>query len=113
MARLVPHKSVVSRLIAWNYLKERPIPLEELDSNLREAALPTVGYVVMLSAATLIATLGLVANNTAVIVGAMIIAPLMNPIMSIMSMTFGMTTGDWKLVGSSSSSSPSPSQTVD
>jgi uncharacterized hydrophobic protein (TIGR00271 family) len=98
MSQTTTKKSFVSRLIGWDTWVDQPIPLKELDSNLREAALPTTGYVVMLSAATFIATLGLVANNTAVIVGAMIIAPLMNP---IMTMTLGMTRGDWKLVGGS------------
>ena len=44
--------------------------------------------------ATIIATLGLYANSAAVIIGAMIVAPLMNP---ILSMSFGIVTANWRL----------------
>ena len=44
--------------------------------------------------ASVIATLGLYANSTAVIIGAMIVAPLMNPILSI---SFAIVTANWKL----------------
>ena len=47
----------------------------------------------MISAAV-IATLGLLVNSAAVIIGAMIVAPLMNP---ILSMAFAIVTGNWKL----------------
>ncbi|WP_051358223.1 DUF389 domain-containing protein [Rubidibacter lacunae] len=48
----------------------------------------------MLAAAATIATLGLIADSTAVIIGAMIVAPLMNP---ILSMAYSITTGNWTL----------------
>lgn len=38
--------------------------------------------------------MGLLANSTAVIIGAMIVAPLMNP---ILSMAFAIVTANWKL----------------
>ncbi|MGB7085664.1 MAG: hypothetical protein WBD47_08920 [Phormidesmis sp.] len=52
------------------------------DSLLEEAELD-IDYVVLTLGACLIATLGLLSNSTAVIIGAMLIAPLMLPIRSV------------------------------
>ena len=43
----------------------------------------------------MIATLGLISNSTAVVIGAMIVAPLMDPILSL---AFGLTISDNRLV---------------
>ena len=43
---------------------------------------PDLKYVAMLAFAGLIALFGLLQNSTAVIIGAMLISPLMNPILS-------------------------------
>lgn len=51
----------------------------------------TAGYFLMLTLANLIALSGLITNNTAVIIGAMLISPLMGPILSA---GFSFTTGD-------------------
>ena len=64
------------------------------DSLMDEAAL-NIDYVVLIVGACLIATLGLLSNSAAVIIGAMLIAPLMLP---IRSMAFGILEGDWALV---------------
>lgn len=64
------------------------------DSLLQEAELD-YDYVVLIVGACLIATLGLLANSAAVIIGAMLVAPLMLP---IRSMAFGVLEGDLDLV---------------
>lgn len=64
------------------------------DSLLEEAELD-YDYVVLIVGACLIATLGLLSNSAAVIIGAMLIAPLMLP---IRSMAFGILEGDLELV---------------
>ena len=64
------------------------------DSLLDEAELD-YDYVVLIVGACLIATLGLLSNSAAVIIGAMLIAPLMLP---IRSMAFGILEGDLELV---------------
>ena len=46
------------------------------------AARPSVGYYLMLALSAALATLGLICDSAAVIIGAMIIAPLMNPIVA-------------------------------
>ncbi|NJM96774.1 MAG: DUF389 domain-containing protein [Phormidesmis sp. RL_2_1] len=64
------------------------------DSLMDEAEL-NIDYVVLILGACLIATLGLLANSAAVIIGAMLVAPLMLPIRSI---AFGILEGDWVLM---------------
>ena len=54
-----------------------------LRQRLDEISTLTVEFLVLLSASTLIATLGLFQNSAAVIIGAMIIAPLMKPLMGL------------------------------
>lgn len=50
---------------------------------LRESAKATPSYLMLMVLATLLATFGLFANSTPVIIGAMILAPLMGPIISM------------------------------
>ncbi len=61
---------------------EAPLPPEELRSEMLVAASASVGYYIMLGLSASLATLGLIANSSVVIIGAMIIAPLMNPIIA-------------------------------
>ena len=67
----------------WQLLLEKPVLEEELSNSLEQNSIPSFGFYLMLSLATIIATLGLLADSTATIIGAMIVAPLMNPIMSL------------------------------
>jgi uncharacterized hydrophobic protein (TIGR00271 family) len=67
----------------WSVLHEKPIPVDDLSRSLEVSALPSGGFYLMLALSTAIATLGLILNSAAVIIGAMIIAPLMNPIISL------------------------------
>jgi len=64
------------------------------DSLLQEAELD-VDYVVLTLGACLIATLGLLSNSAAVIIGAMLVAPLMLPIRSV---AFGILEGELEIV---------------
>ncbi|MGB3294536.1 MAG: DUF389 domain-containing protein [Phormidesmis sp.] len=64
------------------------------DSLLEEAELDG-DYIVLTLGACLIATLGLLSNSAAVIIGAMLIAPLMLPIRSV---AFGILEGEIALV---------------
>ena len=58
---------------------------------LLEGAFPTKRFYVLLALATTIASFGLLGNSPAVIIGAMIVAPLMGPILGLSA---GMVTGD-------------------
>ena len=64
-------------------LLEDSVNTIELTQLVEEKAIPSFGFYFMLGMATVIATLGLIANSSATIIGAMIIAPLMNPIVSL------------------------------
>ena len=63
------------------------VPAADLTQQMREASLPSSSFFLMLGLAGAIATFGLIANSAPAIIGAMIIAPLMNPIMSL---SFGL-----------------------
>jgi len=73
-------------------LKDRPLPLinhatpeefRELFQILRESARTSETYIILLVLSTLLATFGLFANSAPVIIGAMILAPLMSPIVAL------------------------------
>ena len=64
-------------------LREAPIPARELNQTFLQASLPTFSFYLLLSLAAAIATFGLLTNSAATIIGAMIIAPLMNPIITL------------------------------
>jgi uncharacterized hydrophobic protein (TIGR00271 family) len=62
-----------------------------VSTKIREAARPSADYFVLIILAASIATLGLLADSTAVIIGAMLVAPLMSPIIST---ALGIVQGD-------------------
>jgi uncharacterized hydrophobic protein (TIGR00271 family) len=53
-----------------------------LFTQLRENARPSQSYIVLMTLSVILATLGVFANSSPVIIGAMILAPLMSPIIS-------------------------------
>ncbi|MBD2544237.1 MULTISPECIES: DUF389 domain-containing protein [Planktothricoides] len=75
------------------FLKNKPDPikLEAIRSELIEESALDSTYIILIISSCIIATLGLLANSTAVIIGAMIVAPLMLPIRSL---AFGALEGD-------------------
>lgn len=62
---------------------------------MHQASLPVLGFYLMLTFAAAIATLGLLWNSAPTIIGAMIIAPLMSPIISL---SYGIVVVDWRLI---------------
>ena len=71
--------------------------VRELIAALQEEADLDLNYVVLIFGSCAIATFGLLANSVAVIIGAMLVAPLMLPIRST---AFGILEGELKLVKS-------------
>ena len=67
----------------WHWLVDKPLPIVTLNRNLWRASVPSLSFYVLLGLSGLIATLGLLANSVAIIIGAMIIAPLIGPITGI------------------------------
>ncbi|MBC7222935.1 MAG: DUF389 domain-containing protein, partial [Anaerolineae bacterium] len=68
---------------------------------LRLGARPNVNYFVLIALSSVIATLGLVQNSAAVIIGAMLVAPLMTPILAI---SLGIVLGEVGILRSATES---------
>ena len=83
----------------WKWLKEKPTPLASLNRSLWRMSVPSFNFHFMLGLSAIISTLGLLANSVAIIIGAMIIAPLMGP---IIGMAFAIAMGNRKLLRRSS-----------
>lgn len=82
----------------WAPYIEDPVPEEEVLTLMQQASIPSFGFFFMLALATAIATFGMLANSAPAIIGAMIIAPLMAPIMSL---AFGVVDFDRRLIARS------------
>ena len=83
----------------WHWLKEKPTPIASVNRSLWRLSVPSFSFHFMLGLSAIIATLGLLSNSAAVIIGAMIIAPLMGP---IVGMAFATAMGNRKLLRRSS-----------
>ena len=68
---------------SWRHLIEDPVSIGDVKQAVEKGSVPSFGFFFMLAAAGVIATFGLLSNSAAVIIGAMIVAPLMNPIISL------------------------------
>lgn len=78
----------------FNDLKNKKVPpqkVEEIRQGLVEESTISITYLVLILGSCIIATLGLLSNSVAVIIGAMIIAPLMLPIRAV---AFGALEGN-------------------
>ena len=91
-------KAFIVRL--WNILieqmqdlDERSIPPEELTIILKQLSIPSVSFYSLLALSALIASFGLLSDNAVTIVGAMIVAPLMNPITTLAYSTISESKG--------------------
>ena len=67
----------------WHWLEDKPMPIAGLNRHLWRLSVPSFPFHFLLGVSSVIATLGLLANSVAIIIGAMIIAPLMGPIIGI------------------------------
>ncbi|QEY33409.1 DUF389 domain-containing protein [Synechococcus sp. RSCCF101] len=79
----------------WAMHLERPIDRKDLHRDRIASSLPSFGFFVLLVTSAMLASFGLLADSAAVVIGAMIVAPLMNP---ILSMAFAIVIGDGRLV---------------
>jgi uncharacterized hydrophobic protein (TIGR00271 family) len=67
----------------WQWLTSKPTPMASVNRLLWRESVPSLSFFVMLTLSGVISTLGLLAGSTATVIGAMIIAPLMGPIIGI------------------------------
>ena len=79
----------------WALNLETKVPRVELYEKRIASSRPSLGFFVLLISSAVIATLGLISNSTAVVIGAMIVAPLMDPILSL---AFGLAVSDGQLI---------------
>ena len=85
---------VLKATAGWKPYIENPIKNAELSEVMMVASIPSFGYFLMMLLSTMIATFGLLQNSAPAIIGAMIIAPLMAPIISL---SYSIVVLDWKL----------------
>ena len=79
----------------WKWLKEKATPIASVNRTLWRLSVPSFSFHFMLGLSAIISTLGLLANSVAIIIGAMIIAPLMGP---IVGMAYSTAMGNRKLL---------------
>ncbi len=90
-------QEIVAKPLSWVYHASTE-EFRDLFITLRENARATSPFLTLMVLSTLLATLGLFSNSSPVIIGAMILAPLMAP---IISMSMGVLRQDKKLVSGS------------
>lgn len=78
----------------WQWLAEKPIPIKGLNRQLWRDSVPSLSFFVLLSLSGVISTMGLLAGSAATVIGAMIIAPLMGP---IIGMAYAMSVANRRL----------------
>lgn len=83
----------------WHWLTEKPVPIASLNRSIWRLSVPSFSFHFMLGLSAIIATLGLLSNSAAVIIGAMIVAPLMGP---IVGMAYSTAMGNRRLLRRSS-----------
>ena len=76
----------------YNQLREKEKTDLDVYKTLAEGARPTIEYYILIVISCLIATSGLIQGSSATIIGAMIVAPLMTPILSF---SLGVIWGDF------------------
>ena len=79
----------------WQINLNTKVDRKELYQARIASSKPSLGFFILLISSAVIATLGLISNSAAVVIGAMIVAPLMDPILSL---AFGLSINDQKLV---------------
>jgi uncharacterized hydrophobic protein (TIGR00271 family) len=82
----------------WRPLIEPRIASEQIATEMKAASIPSLSFFVLLAVASAIATFGLLANSAPAIIGAMIIAPLMSPIMGL---SYGVAQASWSQIARS------------
>ena len=79
----------------WAVHLESRVPRTELYEARIASSKPSLSFFIQLISSAVIASLGLISNSTAVVIGAIIVAPLMDPILSL---AFGLAVSVGKLI---------------
>lgn len=70
------------KFINKHFTELTPKQKEEVSESLRKGAYPSNDFYLMVALAAVIATLGIITGNAVVVIGAMVVAPLMLPVLS-------------------------------
>jgi uncharacterized hydrophobic protein (TIGR00341 family) len=95
LPRAEPNADTVLSQISKKAKRSERISREELYENIRDAAECSKVYLMMIVLSTIVASVGLQNNNTAIIIGSMVIAPLLGPNMAL---ALGTTLGDLSML---------------
>jgi uncharacterized hydrophobic protein (TIGR00271 family) len=88
--------SIGERRVAGILVRVTPERRQAVFDEIEHLSTASQSFFMMVAVATIIASYGLLANSTAVIIGAMLVAPLMGPIFGV---ALALTVGDSKLLG--------------
>jgi uncharacterized hydrophobic protein (TIGR00271 family) len=83
--------NIRDRFKDWKQKEVEPVQLEQLQSSLLDESTLDLSYLALIVSSCAIATFGLLSNSVAVIIGAMVVAPLMLPIRGL---AFGALQGN-------------------
>lgn len=95
LPRAEPDKDTVLSQLSKKEKRSEHISREELYENIKNAAECSKVYLMMVVLSTVVASVGLQNNNTAIIIGSMVIAPLLGPNMAL---ALGTTLGDLSMI---------------
>ena len=87
------------KTMEWKTMVEPRVAAEEIATTMKAASIPSVSFFFLLLLSSAIATFGLLANSAPAVIGAMIIAPLMTPIMGL---SYGVIHLNWSQISRSS-----------
>lgn len=79
----------------WQWLNSPQLSVAQMQKQYVKASLPSLGYYFLMSIAGVIATLGLLANSAAAIVGSMLLAPMMGAVLAV---SFGALINNQRLI---------------
>jgi uncharacterized hydrophobic protein (TIGR00271 family) len=79
----------------WRWLDAKRLSITSLNRLLWQESVPSLAFFTMLVLSGIIATAGLLSGSTATVIGAMIIAPLMGPIIGI---SYAFSVGNRRLI---------------
>ena len=79
----------------WRVVLGERLHPDDLTEQLIQGSIPSFSFYFLLALSAVIATVGLLANSTATIIGAMIVAPLKDPIDTL---SYGLVEGNAKLI---------------
>ncbi len=84
------HFALLGRLLRWTRPTLTRVEQEDLVRQAREMGTASLDYTVLIIVSAVLASFGLLTNSGAVIIGAMLVAPLMTPLIAF---AIGMTSG--------------------